>query len=371
MNSERPTPVYSEQLKRSVDVTDLPLRLQRWFSEKITDGKDIEVLSVQRTSGEAGLSADMFIVTLRWTHRSTGEARTEKVILRAEIQAPNNPLSNSRHMIAALQRLSTRTNLPVPKILWVEEDRSVVGGPFCVMEFLHGKVAPDSPPFSAKGWVAEATREQRTRMCRSGVTFLTRLHALDWKPLDMDFMLQSENGLSHTATVVTKAIALYDEAVEGRRGDFEHTVITWLQQNVPAVENLRVSWGDSRPGNMLFDDFELVGALDWEMVTLLNPAYDVGLWLYADYMLTEAAGLERLPGMMMRDELLREYETRAGAALEDFAYFEVLAAFRSYAVMMNMMKTWERGGQPMFGEGVTLENVPPRKAFVFVASRHV
>jgi aminoglycoside phosphotransferase (APT) family kinase protein len=360
-----------QQLKRAKVVEDLPQRLQAWFGTKVRHARNLELVSIDRSSGAAGMSAEIFIVTARWTDGTNGAARQQKFVVRAEINAPTNATANANQMIATLKILGSRTDLPVPKMFWAEHDRSVIGGPFCVMEFLEGIVAPDSPPFTAQGWVFDGTPEQRRRMYLSGIRFLSRLHQLDWEALGLDYLLHTEQGSSQTAWHLNQSIALYDSAVEGRRGEFEDTAIRWLQIRLPAEEHLRVAWIDSRPGNILWKDFELSGALDWEMVTLLNPAYDVSLWLYADYNFAEGAGIKRLPGMMERDEFIETYENIADTRLHDYAFFEVLSAFRSHAIVANMIAIWERSGQHLYGAGITVHNCPTLNSFREIASRQV
>ena len=360
-----------QQLKRAKVVDDLPQRLQAWFRAKVAHAHDLVLASIDRSSGAAGMSAEIFIVTARWSDGRTGEACQRKFVVRAEINAPTNATANANHMIATLKILGRQTDLPVPKMYWAEHDRGVLGGPFCVMEFLEGIVAPDSPPFTARGWVFDGTPEQRRRMYRSGIRFLTRLHQLDWEALGLDYLLRTEQGSSQTAWQLNHAIALYDSAVEGKRGEFEDSAIRWLQSHLPTDEHLRVAWIDSRPGNILWRNFEFSGALDWEMVTLLNPAYDVSLWLYADYNFAEGAGIKRLPGMMQRDEFIETYEDLAGTRLHDYAFFEVFSAFRSHAIVANMIAIWERGGQHLYGEGITVHNCPTLNSFREIASRQV
>lgn len=359
-----------QQLKRAKVVEDIPQRLDAWFKTRITNAGNVRLVSCNRSSGEAGMSAEIFIVTVCWDDLTTNKSRQEKYVVRAEINAPNNASANTNYMISALKILG-KTGLPIPEVLWAEHDKSVLGGPFCVMEFLEGIVAADSPPFTIGGWVHDATEQQRRKMYLSGITFLTKLHQLDWEQLGLDYLLKRQAGVSHTEWFINQAIEIYDQAVEGKRGEYEKTTIKWLKENLPEDENLKISWSDSRPGNMLWKDFELVGALDWEMVTLLDPAYDVSLWLYSDYNFAEGSGIKRLPGMLERDEFVETYESIAGVKLKNFDFYEVFSAFRSHAVVGNMIAIWEKSGQHLFGEGITIENCPTAKSYREIVARHI
>jgi aminoglycoside phosphotransferase (APT) family kinase protein len=360
-----------QQLKRAKVVEDMPQRLQAWLASRIPDARNVELVSVRRASPEAGMSAEIFILIVRWQDTITGDTREEKYVLRAEVNASTNAGANFNTMIAALKLLGQHSDLPIPNVYWAEHDRRVIGGPFCIMQFLDGVVAPDSPPFTTKGWVFDATPEQRRTMWHSGIRFLTRLHQVEWERLGLDFLIQQRGSVSHTETLLNQTIAIYDGAVEGRRDEYEESTIRWLQTHLPADECLRVSWSDSRPGNMLFKDFEMVGALDWEMCTLLNPAYDVSIWLYTDHLFSEAVGIPRLAGMLERSEILDTYERFAGVPFQNFAYYEVMAAFRCHAVVANMIAIWERAGQHLYGPAITVRDCPSLTAYRTITSRHI
>ena len=50
-------------------------------------------------------------------------------------------------------------------------------------------------------------------------------------------------------------------------------------------------WGDSRVGNVLYQDFRPVAVLDWEMATLGPREMDVAWIIFAHMVFQELAGL--------------------------------------------------------------------------------
>jgi len=69
-----------------------------------------------------------------------------------------------------VMRALEKTDVPVPRVLWLEEDESVLGTPFYLMERLEGRVFADC---SLPGLTVDHRREMYLDMART----LARLHA--------------------------------------------------------------------------------------------------------------------------------------------------------------------------------------------------
>jgi aminoglycoside phosphotransferase (APT) family kinase protein len=89
-----------------------------------------------------------------------------------------------------------------------------------------------------------------------------------------------------------------------------------------------LTWGDARPGNIIFDPVRCVPAalIDWEVAAIAPPEADIAHWLIFDDFATAAAGVERLPGYAGRDEIIGRYEAASGRRLGDVGYFEIAQA---------------------------------------------
>jgi aminoglycoside phosphotransferase (APT) family kinase protein len=94
----------------------------------------------------------------------------------------------------------------------------------------------------------------------------------------------------------------------------------------PATDAAVISWGDARPGNIIFgDDLSVVALLDWEGATIGPPEIDVGWWLMFEEFLCEAQGLTRLDGVPDRDATIARYQELSGRPVEEIRYYEILA----------------------------------------------
>lgn len=96
----------------------------------------------------------------------------------------------------------------------------------------------------------------------------------------------------------------------------------WLRENWPE-ESLSgvgrpidvVSWGDSRPGNVIYRDFEPVALLDWEMASVGPRELDLGwiIFLHRFFQdLAEVATLPGLPDFCKREDIAAEYAALTG-----------------------------------------------------------
>ena len=72
--------------------------------------------------------------------------------------------------------------MPCARLVGFEADPTVLGQPFFVMGFVDGVIPADVPRYSEAGFlVEEATPEERTRMVRTGLEAMAKVHAIDWR----------------------------------------------------------------------------------------------------------------------------------------------------------------------------------------------
>ena len=95
----------------------------------------------------AGESSDTRLFTIRWSE--AGEERELAAVLRCapseEGPFPEYDLG-MQHQV--MQTLGRQSIVPVPEMLWLEEDPAVIGVPFLVMRSLDAEAPLDFPPLS-------------------------------------------------------------------------------------------------------------------------------------------------------------------------------------------------------------------------------
>jgi aminoglycoside phosphotransferase (APT) family kinase protein len=224
-------------------------------------------------------------------------------------------------------------------VRWYEQDASVLGAPFFVMDEVVGRVPPDNPPYHMAGWLHDVPAEQRTRIWWGAIDTIAELHALDWRALELEFLT---GGLAEQLDYYGRWL---DDLERTEQVPIARRAQAWLLQNLPRDEQSVLCWGDARVGNVMYDDEgNRLAVLDWEMVGLGAPAQDVAWALFLDRHHSEGCDTPRLDGFPSTEETIARYEERSGIRLRDLEFYEVFAAFRFCVIMARLaliFKDWE------------------------------
>jgi aminoglycoside phosphotransferase (APT) family kinase protein len=108
---------------------------------------------------------------------------------------------------------------------------------------------------------------------------------------------------------------------------------------MPANPTSVVNWGDGRPGNIIYRDFEPVAVLDWEMAGIGPPEADVAWTTFFHRFFAHMAqtwGLPPVPAMFDRAETAATYARLGGAPLDDLRWYEALAGLRFGIILVRM-----------------------------------
>lgn len=298
-----------------------------------------EVLALQRSSG--GYSN----ITLLGEMRLAAVAQAQGIVVRIQPEgAAVYPDCDVRAQYRTMELLQG-SGLPVPPLLGLEKDASVLGAPFFIMGRLEGRVPDENPLYHLDGWFHDLTPEQLRRHWFAGVDGFAALARLDWRALGFSFLLPPES-----VTPLVRQLAYYEdmlrwsEGLSGRSYPLLWRTHEWLRAHQPRDEAIALSWGDAKLGNCVFRDGRLTGMLDWERPALANPVDDLSWWLMLDESLCTGYGVPRLAGLPTRDETIAHWERAGGFSARDLPYYDVLAAWRFAIVMTRIGRIFtERG----------------------------
>jgi len=236
-----------------------------------------------------------------------------------------------------MRTVAEQTDVPMPSVLGIEEDTSLLGAPFAVMECIDGEVPTDNPPYASGGWLMEATPAEQERLWWSGLDAMAKVHATDWQALGLGFLDNSRRGSTGLDQQLSYYRGFYAWASEGRPIPVASATLEWLEANRPTEDApMALLWGDSRIGNMIFDNFSCVAVLDWEMTCLGQPEMDLGWWLYFDRQFTETINLDRPAGFPSREATITRYAKLLGRDMENIEYYEVFAGFRFALILARL-----------------------------------
>ncbi len=325
----------------STDPTGEKLRgpLTRWLSRQLPKARALRVGDLRRPG--AGESSETWLFDLTWLD-DAGEHALEAVLRCAPSRNGPFPSYDLGMQFNIMRALGTGTDVPVPEVLWLEEQPEVLGVPFLTMKAVDGEAPLDFPTYHGEGCYADAGREGRRTMWRSTIEVLVRLHDADWRGLGLDSVPGggAEQDARRHALVYwrrylddwikddpSETIPVFDEAID------------WLESERPEPERVALCWGDAKLGNVLYrrDTHEVAAMLDWELATIGDPEADLASLRISDLRAQEGAGGAQ-GGTPSEAELIELYERASGRRVRSFHYQLVFSAFWRGAVALKVMR---------------------------------
>jgi aminoglycoside phosphotransferase (APT) family kinase protein len=257
-----------------------------------------------------------------------------------------------------VQKALEQTGVPVPKMLLLCEDASIVGTPFYLMERLEGRVFHECS-------LTGVPPPERRPLYFAMADAMARLHAVDPARIGLADYGRPGNYFSRQ---ISRWSRQYEESPSPRIPDLDR-VMAWLRENEPCDDGrVAIAHGDFRVGNMLFHPTkpEVVAILDWELSTLGHPLGDLGFccmpWHTAPDEYGGILGLDRavleLPD---ESEFLARYYASA-VATPPLASFHLAFALFRFAVIFVGISDRARAGNASASDAERLEPLAARFA---------
>jgi aminoglycoside phosphotransferase (APT) family kinase protein len=279
-------------------------RVAAYVAAKLPDASDVAVDALERISG--GASRETYRFRLRY--REGDQAQERKLILRRD--PPASLIDTERRVEFEAYRAFHGSAVPVPKMLWLEEEDDTLDHPFFIAEELSGFQAAPATLFSgAYDAVLPKVAERKW-------TILGEIARADPVALGLDKWLETpapdacwRRELEHWEHIL--------DTDEAEPQPITRATIRWLRANPPPpAQKLSVVHGDYRTGNFLYDETgEIRGVLDWEMAHLGDPLEDLAwgfnpVWTFSRGM----AG-----GLLPQDEAIAVWERASGLKADPVA----------------------------------------------------
>jgi aminoglycoside phosphotransferase (APT) family kinase protein len=335
--------------------------LAGWLSEKLSVGP-VEVVDYSRSAG--GYSNDTFILTMK---NPGDEGTQQRFVFRWEAGVP---IFHDYDVLAQARTMQglAGTGVPVPEVLGIEKDPSLIGKPFYVMRHIEGRFPPDTPPGPhGHGLFVESSPAERRRMYDQVLDAMAELHELDWRTLALPDLGAPASGwaaldaqIAHWEHMLARAadepIPLLDQAFE------------WVKENRYEPSRLSVCWGDAHHGNVLYHDGELRAVLDWEMAHIGPPEADLAWMLAVDRIHLDSHGHARLPGLPDDDEVYDYYARVSGHPIEHRQFHDVFGALRCAITVVEAARKFKLLGIEGWPEDMGSNN-PATRLLADVLSR--
>jgi aminoglycoside phosphotransferase (APT) family kinase protein len=305
---------------RDAHAMDVP-RLERWLDERLAGAGG---LTIRQFRG--GQSNPTYLL-------NTAGGR---YVLRRK---PPGALLPSAHAVDREFRILNAlagSDVPVPRALVYCEDASVAGTPFYLMEYVEGRIFWD-PALPGLGPADRAAiYEEMNRV-------IAAIHTVDPDAAGLGDFGRREN---YVARQIERWSKQY-RASELEHIDSMERLIEWLPRHLPPDEPARITHGDFRIDNLIFDrdEFRIRAVIDWELATLGNAFSDFA-YHCMPYRMPEAlrkglAGLDLAPlGIPSEQQYVAKYLERTGRSAEPapgaFDFYIAFNLFRLASILQGV-----------------------------------
>ena len=240
------------------------------------------------------------------------------------------------------------TAVPVPRMVCLCEDESVIGRAFYLMEYKEGRVLWDP---SLPG----LTPTERAAIYDETNRVLAALHRVDFAKQGLASYGKPGNYFERQ---IGRWSRQYQASITQPIPEMDH-LMAWLPQNIPDMARdprmVSIVHGDYRLDNLMFapDANRVIAVLDWELSTLGHPLADFSYHCMAWHIPTGTfrgmGGLD-LAALGIPDEeaYIRSYCERTGFATpeqlrQDWNFYMAYNMFRIAAILQGIGKRVEAG----------------------------
>ncbi|WP_225726383.1 MULTISPECIES: phosphotransferase family protein [unclassified Nocardia] len=333
--------------------------LARWLDSRVSADHPPKISALSRPQS-GGMSSSSVLFDAEWS--VDGRPERGSFVARMAPEADDFPVFETYDLARqyrVMAGVAEACDVPMPELCWLETDENPLGTPFLVMRRVDGRVPADNPPYVFFGWLFDATPEERARLTAETVAVLAKIHAIP-DPAARFPMLAGPGQALRRHVEAQRAWYRWALAADGYRIPLIERTFDWLDAHWPADPGPDVlSWGDSRPGNIIYRDFEPAAILDWEMAALGPRELDIAWLIFIHRFFQDIATRFDQPGLpdfLRRADVVAKYEELTGYTVRDLDWYLVYAALRHAIVMARVKRRMIH-----FGEDT---DVPDRDDYV-------
>lgn len=304
-------------------------RFERYLAHRMPEASDLEIVRLERIHG--GASRETYRCGIRWKEEGLDYERG--LVLRRD--PVGSLIETDRRVEYAAYATFQDSDVPVPEVLFLEEDDRWLDRPFFVMAEMPGRAVN---PFESNAYGDTAERVGEQFWTILGTIAATRVAGT---PLAKIFTPPLPGAcwrreLDHWEKVID------EDELEPQ--PILRAAIRWLRAAPPPpASRVGIVHGDYRSGNFLFDEADGVRAiLDWEMCHLGDPLEDLG---WALDPLWAGSTPERPAQLVERPRALALWEQASGLTIDPSAlrWWEVFAHVKGLAIWLSGSKEYAVG----------------------------
>jgi aminoglycoside phosphotransferase (APT) family kinase protein len=280
-----------------------------------------------------GASRETWMFDAMWENE--GGEQSQSLVLRKD--PPASLLDTDRELEYAFYSTFWATKVPVPRMRWLEQDASVLGGPFFIMDRIVGCEVNTRLPQTP------AYQPLQPVMAKNLYDILGEIATHDWTSGPVAKLLEPpspeeswQRELGHWEAII--------DAEELSPQPVTRAAIRWLRANPPPpAQRISVVHGDFRVGNFLYQpDASIHGVLDWEMAHLGDPIEDLA------YSFNESwwwARDGRPGGIVDRETAIRLWEEASGLKADPAAvhWWELFNSVKLQGIWLKSARVFQDG----------------------------
>jgi aminoglycoside phosphotransferase (APT) family kinase protein len=182
--------------------------------------------------------------------------------------------------------------------------------------------------------------QERASLAEDFVRNLALIHTVDWQTLGLDFLGVPGPGKGAALMQVEH----WEDRI-ARAGFRTKPLIAyaanWLKDNVVESDRVCLVHGDYRSGNYIARGGHIVAILDWELVHLGDPLFDIA---YCLNVWRSAPPLSWVSHLLPEEEFLARYEEASGITIdmEKLAFYHMLHKFKAAGIASTAAGSWKK-----------------------------
>jgi len=300
--------------------------------------REFEIGELRWMSG--GGSKIQLTFRLDWVDPASGRC-SERLVARLEPQESLSATSRRREaqLIQAFAGI-----LPVPRVLWVDDDGAWFPEPTLIYTFAQGVTKPSGDGGRVSGVGSAFGPQLREQLGAQFIEHLARIHTLDPAARDLGAFDIPRPGTTETALwQLNRARRIWDED-RTEEMPLMSVAAAWLERHLPVLDRASVLHGDYRAGNFLFDEASgrITAWLDWERGYVGDRHRDLAwitLPLFGRYAPDGRTLL--VSGLVPVEEFYERYAAASGLTVdrERLRYYRVL---NNYQLIASTLGTAQR-----------------------------
>ncbi|XP_019621730.1 PREDICTED: acyl-CoA dehydrogenase family member 10-like isoform X1 [Branchiostoma belcheri] len=266
----------------------------------------------------------------------------KKMVLRKK---PPGKLLPSAHAVEREYRVMKavkEAGVPIPELVALCEDDSVIGTPFYLMEYVAGRLLKDP---SLPGMEPEQRKEIYSAMNE----VLSKIHSVNVRKAGLEDYGKHGNYVQRQISRWGKQY----EASKTHEIPAMDRLLTWLPVHAPSTDKTTVVHGDFRLDNLIFHPTkpEVLAVLDWELSTLGDPISDLAYNCLQHHLPAQFPILKGLGGMELGGlgipsdrQYMEEYCQRMGEPpVANWDFYQAFSFFRVAAILQGVYKRATQG----------------------------